>query len=96
MIINDKYKVESDTNNIILLEKHTITGTGKGRKSTKEVGTEYWQPIGYYGDIKALLSGIVRREIRCSGFNDLETLDKKIDELYTLINNIKVLPETLR
>lgn len=96
MIINDKYKVESDTNNIILLEKFKITGTGRGRKSTKDIGTEYWKPIAYYGDIKELLSGLVKREIISSSFNDLETLDKKVDEIYSLINNIKVQRELLR
>lgn len=96
MQINDKWKIEADTNNIILLEAHTITGEGRGRTTTKKIGEVYWTPAGYYGTVKSALEGLIRREIKGSGLKDLETVVKKIDELYALLNNIKLpsdLPE---
>jgi hypothetical protein len=88
MNINDKYRLESDNLNITLMEKHIISGEGKGRKSTKEIGSEYWTPVAYYSTAKSALEGLVRREIKGTGFTDLETVVKKIDELTTLINRL--------
>jgi hypothetical protein len=87
MIINDKYKIESDGLNIILLEAHVINGL-KGRKSTK-IGETRWQPIAYFHDFHNSLDKLVDNEIKGTGLKDYETIVKKIDELYALIRTIK-------
>ena len=76
MIINDKYKLISDDMNIVLQEKFQ-------KKDDKGEG---YKSIGFYPDLKSALKGMCKREIKGTGFEDLEVIDKKINELYDLID----------
>lgn len=90
MFIGENYKLESDALNITLSVKKTITGTGHGRPSKKAVGEEYWMPVAYFSNVKHALKYLVDHEIRGTGFTDVETVTAKIDQLYSMILNLKV------
>ena len=82
MKINSDYKIESDSMNIILLEKN------KGvSKKTGELAIGY-KPIGYFATPANALKFLVDHEIRGTGFKDLKTVTDKQKELYTLIGNM--------
>lgn len=89
MIINDKYKIESDSLNIILCQVKSITGTGRGRASTKQVGEKYWTPIAYLSSFQNALEYLVDHEIKGTGLQDFETVVKKQQELYDLIKTLQ-------
>jgi hypothetical protein len=80
MLIGKDYKVESDEMNVTLFERHVSTKSG----------TEYWSAIGYYSTPKQCLKAIVDRKIKGTGLKDLETVVKKIDELYGLIASLQL------
>jgi len=76
MLINDKWKIESDELNVTLYQKFTRKGnTG-----------EYWKPHRYYSSISEALKGIVDIEINRTGLKDLEAVNKKINEVHDWIS----------
>ena len=85
MLIGEKYKVESDSLNVTLYEK---------RKTKK--GGILWRPVSYFANSHNLLKHLVDLEVRETEMKDLNTITKKQDELYTLINTLKGLPERLQ
>ena len=79
LLINRNYGIESDNLNITLLK----------REVSKEKGSERWRAIGHFSTFGSALKGLVDMEVRGDGLGDFETVVKKIDELYELINSLK-------
>lgn len=75
------YKLESDTHNITLSEK----------RINKKTNTVYFKHIAYFATPQNALKYLVDLELRLDGFKDLETITKKQQELYTLIDSLTVL-----
>ena len=74
------YKIESDALNITL----------KKRGVSKKTGKETWHLIGYYGNVKAVLHDLVELEVKLTGVKEFETIVKKLEELHSLINSLKI------
>ena len=86
MIINEQYKIESDSLNITLFQK----------RSGKKSGKERWDSIAYFSNPHNALNYLVNLEVMGTGMADLETVVKKIDELEKMINRLQGLPEVSR
>ena len=82
MLIGKDYKIESDPTEVILYERITPT---KG----KHIGEDTWLPLYYYSSVQNALKGLVEREVNKTGLKDLETVVKKVKELYKMIEGIK-------
>ena len=80
------YKLESDTYNITLSEKKIV-------KRGKNIGKSYFTPMAYFATPQNALKYLVDLELRLDGFKDLETITKKQQELYTLIDSLRGLPK---
>ncbi len=76
MNIGKDWKIEADELNVGLLRRHT----------RKADGSTYWQPYGYYSTVANALQGLVDVEVKQTALKDLETVVKKIDELYEWIS----------
>lgn len=87
MVINEKYKIESDALNVTLYYR---------QKPREGNNVENWRPLAYFSNPRLALEYLVLNEIMGDGFIDLETVCKKIDELNGLINTLKGLPELQR
>jgi hypothetical protein len=96
MIINDKYKIEADVNNIILFEAHKITGKGKGRPTTKKAGEIYWTPTAYVQSFQEAIKCLIKLEVRETELNDLESINKRFDEIMGLVNKLQTPSELSR
>jgi hypothetical protein len=84
----DKYRLSSDSLNIILQEKQTVKA---GKRPTKrEVGEVYWDNIAYFSSPGNALKYIVEKEIRESWVMDLKEVIKRIDILEKMIAGIDV------
>jgi hypothetical protein len=81
MIINENYKVETDSLNCTLFFR------ADGKKN--------WIPVGYYSDPHYCLEKLVKLEINGTGLPDFKTICKKIDKLTAFIKTIKVLPDAV-
>lgn len=57
--INEKYYIDSDSCNYILLEKSIV----KDEKS-KNYGKEVYKNVAYYGNINSLYNGLIEKEIK--------------------------------
>jgi hypothetical protein len=79
MLIGKKYKVESDAMNVILYEKEIA----------KKDGDIRWRPMAYFSSIKYALRYLVNLELKATGLKDLETVNKKQEEILALINSLK-------
>lgn len=86
MIINDQYKISSDSLNVILYQK----------KINKENGNPRWEAIAYFAEPKNALKYLVTMDVMTTGMKDLETVVKKIDELEKVVNRLRGLPEVRR
>jgi len=89
MLIGTKYKIEADSHNLILKEKTTAR-----KKDEEDIEDEVkkepgWKIIGYFYDFRELLKFMADNEIKGTGVNDLETVSKKQEELYSLIFSLK-------
>lgn len=76
MIINDKWKLESDDLNITLMRKR--------RRKSKE-GVESWECF-YYATIAGTLTGMLDKEIRATQLKDIKTINDKIEQVKQDIN----------
>lgn len=86
MIINENYKIESDSLNVILYSKGV----------SKRTGRLYWRPIGYYSNFHSALNNLLDIEVLKTGLEDFEAVCRKQDELYELVNEIKVSSEIVQ
>ncbi len=57
--INEKYYIDSDSCNYILLEKSVIQD-----KKSKNYGKEVYKNVAYYGNVKSLYNGLIEKEIK--------------------------------
>lgn len=69
--ITDKYFLDSDSCNYILLEKSIIQD-----EKSKNYGKESFKNIGYYGSVESLYNGIIEKEIKenLDFLNNIETV----------------------
>ena len=83
-----KYKITSDSMNIILQEK----------QHNKKRNFDYWESIAFFSTPKNALDYIIDKEIKESWVDDLKLIVKKIDKLEKSIDglNNKHLPEIVR
>ena len=81
MMINENYKVESDDLNVIV-SKRMI---GKDRECNERITGKN---IAFCPTVESALKYIAKKEILGTGLKDLETVNKKIDELYKYIENL--------
>lgn len=77
----NKYKIEADNLNITLYQY-----------MEKKDKTHYWYPVAYFGTPQNALEYLMDKEIMETGFKDFETVCKKQDELYQLI---QALPDNI-
>jgi hypothetical protein len=82
MLINENYKIESDTLNVTLFHRTT--------------GKKNWLPIGYFSDPYNALNFLMKYEIMGEGLADFQTVCQKIDELTRLINSLNLSSDTLQ
>ena len=57
--INEKYYIDSDSCNYILLEKSVIQD-----EKSKNYGKEIYKNVAYYGNVKSLYNGLLEKEIK--------------------------------
>lgn len=57
--ITDKYYLDSDSCNYILLEKHIVQD-----EKCKTYGKEVYKNVAYYGSVRSLYNGLIEREIK--------------------------------
>ena len=90
--INDKYSIGTDALNVILYENKLVTGEGKGSHFTKaeNIGTYRQTEIGYFATVKAALHFLIEYEVKATGFNDLRTINDKLEELHNLITTLPI------
>lgn len=82
MLISEKYKIESDSLNISLYEK---------AKSKSPATT--WRAIAFFSSPQQTLKHLAYLGVMETGMQDLATVAKKLEELYSLIDGLKGLPE---
>ena len=75
--LSENYYLDSDSLQYMLKEKHVyVTG--------KNIGEEYFDTIGYYGNLEHLYKGLCEHVIKC----DLTYLEN-IEKIIKLIKEIK-------
>lgn len=79
MLIGNSWKIESDSMNVILSKKSRKTNVGK-----------FWKVQGFYSSIKEALHALVDQEIKDTELLVLKTVEEKIEELHTLIDNLAI------
>lgn len=77
MNIGKKYKIESDSLNVILY-----------RKERKKDGGIRWKAICFFATLGGALKELVNLEVRLTQLKDLETVVKKQEELMGLIGKL--------
>ena len=91
MLINDNWKIESNSLNIILYKKRTVTGkcpNSLNQTKTENIGKEIWETKAYFSNIKSALMRLVELELLTTELKDLKTIVIKIDELQNMILNL--------
>ncbi len=81
MAIGKTYKVTSDELNVTVMVKMI---------NKHKNNAVYWTPIAYFATIKHALKYIVDRELNLTGLDDFRKVVAKQEELYTLINGLRV------
>jgi hypothetical protein len=82
MIINDKWKLEADDLNIILMRK----------RNAKKDGSEGTYEYFYYATIAGALQGMLDREIKSTQLKDIKVINDKIEQVK---QDIKIAAEKL-
>lgn len=85
MQINENWKVESDSDNVTLLQRR-ITQP----KDTSQAPRTSWKPS-YFGNVQQALKGLVTNELNATGLKSIEVIVKKQDEIFKLIDSIKII-----
>ncbi|MBU3176061.1 hypothetical protein KPL47_06730 [Clostridium estertheticum] len=85
MQINENWKIESNADNVTLLQRR-ITQP----KDTSQAPRTSWKP-GYYGNVQQALKGLATNEINATGLKNIEVIVKKQDEIFKLIDSIKII-----
>lgn len=87
MKLNEDYNLETDGDkNYILMKKFQKTNKVNGKIVYID---EYdYKPHGFYGTLESALRDFARKEILGTGLKDLETVQKKFDELFEVIHKV--------
>ncbi len=80
MKVGKDYKVEADSLNVTLL----------GRRIAKKTQAEYWVAIGYFSRFGNALKALVDLKVKETELKEFETVCQKQDELYKLIDGLKI------
>lgn len=80
MNIGENYRIESDSLNVTLYEK----------RITKKEHNVSWVAIGYYSRFGNALKALMDLGVKKTGLRDYGLVCKKQDELYKLIEGLKV------
>lgn len=84
--INERYRIGSDKDkNIILYEKVHKRERDEKNKTWVELDETTDVVRGYYPNLEVLLKSLVKKEIIGTGLKDIETIQKKIEELEKII-----------
>ena len=81
MLIGNNWKIETDTENVILLRR-SVAKTGKN------AGQEKWTPAFYLATLQNALKCLVDIEVKETHLTDLRIVIKKQEELYKLIKGV--------
>ena len=80
--INENWSVDTDGDkNVILMKKVEKRVRDKQKKTWVNTGEYDWSVYGYYPTLESLLKAVVRKEITGEGLKDIESIQKKIEEL---------------
>lgn len=71
--INEKYYIDSDSLQYILIEKTTVQ-----KEDSKNYGKEIFKNIGYYGTLESLKKSLLEKEIK-DNIKLLNNIDKVIE-----------------
>lgn len=77
MNIGTRWKIEVDSFNITLYEKH------------RSKGKLYWAPVAYFSSLQNALKYLTDQEVSETKLKDVKVVVAKQDELYKLIKSIK-------
>ncbi len=80
MLVGKDHKIEADSLNVTLYE----------RQIAKKTQKEYWKSIGYFSRFGNALKSLVDLRVRGTGLRDFNTVCQKQEELYKLIDSLKV------
>ena len=84
--INENWSVDTDGDkNVILMKKVEKRVRDKQKKTWVNTGEYDWSVYGYYPNLESLLKAVVRKEITGEGLKDIESIQKKIEELEKVI-----------
>jgi len=82
--INENWKIESDSDQIILLQRKV------SEKSERfPNGNETWNPT-YHGNVPQAFRSLINKEVNATGLESLRHMSECIEELYKLVESIKV------
>ena len=84
MQINKDWKIESDSMGIILYQRIVSKPTKE-----KPQGVGRWEPT-FHPTVEYALKELVRREVQETELKDLILVNKRLNELFELIKDIKV------
>ncbi len=80
MLIGKDYKIESDGLNVSLYE----------RRVSKKTREEYWVAIKHFSSFGNALKALVGMKVKETKLEDFRAVCEKQDELYELIDSLKV------
>jgi hypothetical protein len=78
MKINEKYKIKSDENNVIICEKYIP-------KEGKNAGKEQWRPMSFHPNLEFAYRHLLELEINKTELKDIETVLKAISDVKSFI-----------
>lgn len=81
MKINEKYKIKSDENNVIICEKYIP-------KEGKNAGNEQWRPISFHPNLEFAYKHLLELEVNRSELNELETVLNAISDVKSFIKEM--------
>lgn len=84
MLIGSKWKIESDSMNVVLSRKQK-----RKNKKTGESCFE-WRVVGYFSSLQSALRELINQGVRDTKLKDLETVVAKINRLESMLD---VLPK---
>lgn len=83
MQINENWRLISEELNVTLQRR-------KVNQKGQNAGQEYWTNVAYCHTPQDALKYLVKREIMGTGMEDLKTICDKMDELYRMIDGLKI------
>ena len=81
MKINEKYKIKSDENNVIICEKYTP-------REGKNAGNEQWRPMSFHPNLEFAYRHLLELEINKTELKDIEIVLKAIRDVKSLIREV--------